>query len=151
MSWLHRRAASGGAAEVRLLLCAAGGVPDALAAAALQLRYEPLALRRPPAPAPAHPDDEEPPAWTRARDALHAHRWPGLHRATAAPPRHPDDTESLGEADAVERAELFADALQVLTRARDLAPDQRRERADALIDAFARALQLPDELQLDGL
>lgn len=152
--------AAGGAgarAAVRLLLLDAPTAPPAALAWARRRGYEPVPLREraDPDPDPAAPFAETYGA-ERARAALHAHAWRGLQRldrpARPPPARDPpptssdDDYEGLDDSDdeaAVERAEAFAEALGALGDARaphELAPDERRRRAERLVAAFCRAL-----------
>lgn len=109
-------------------LALARGAGDALAAAARRAGYEPVALDG------GDDDDDAPRGLARAREALHAHVWPGLRlRAAAPPPRG------------------FASALGALGAARaavaqpGLPRDQRLLRAEALLAAFCRAMADPDE------
>lgn len=142
---------------MRLLLPDAPGAARALRAWARRRAYElvPLRERADPAADPAAPFPETYGA-ERARAALHAHAWRGLRRldrparAPPAPGREPtssdDDYEGLEASDdeaAVERAEAFAEALGALGDARaaaELAPDERRRRAERLVAAFCHAL-----------
>ncbi|XP_049878093.1 uncharacterized protein LOC126375232 [Pectinophora gossypiella] len=135
----------GGDGGVRLALCACAeeALPATLRAAARRRGYELVALQAAAAAAPPAGPFPELHGLARAREALHAHVWPGLRRAAEA-------AGVVDEADAAEcavRAEAFAaalGALQAAAAARALAPRgsraERRQRADQLLDAFCRAL-----------
>lgn len=117
-------------------LALAPSAPEALAGAARREGYEPVAL------AGGDDDGAEPRGLARAREALHAHVWPGLRLHTAAG----------GAADEREwrRAPVFASALGALGAARaavgqvGLPRAQRQLRAEALLAAFCRALAEPE-------
>lgn len=150
-------------AAVRLLLLDAPAAAAGLQPWARRRGYEPVPLREratdDPDRDPAAPFAETYGA-ERARAALHAHAWRGLQRldrpARPPPPAHDpqptssdDDYEGLDDSDdsddeaAVERAEAFVEALGALGDARaphELAPDERRRRAERLVAAFCRAL-----------
>ncbi|CAH1639434.1 unnamed protein product [Spodoptera littoralis] len=153
--WCRRATGASGAwrrAAVRLVVAdcdAETGGP--LAAWSAAQRAELLAWRGAP------PDDGP----ERARDALHAHVWPGLQRegrAARLPPLLSSESwsssggsdESDSEAEelrAVEQAEAFAAALGSLGAAAAARPPagagsgtERLDHAEALVQAFCRAL-----------
>lgn len=144
---------------MRLLLLDAPAAAAGPMSWARRRRYELVPLRERADPDP-DPDPAAPFAETygaeRARAALHAHAWRGLQRLDrpARPPpaldpqptSSDDDYEGLDDSDdeaAVERAEAFVEALGALGDVRaphELAPDERRRRAERLVAAFCRAL-----------
>ncbi|XP_045447391.1 uncharacterized protein LOC123655310 [Melitaea cinxia] len=158
----ERAAAASARAAVRLLLPDAPGAARALRAWARRRAYELVPLRERADPAGDPGPFPETYGAERARAALHAHAWRGLRRLDrperpaphrTAPPAHgreptssDDDYEGLAASDdeaAVERAEAFVEALGALGDARavpELAPDERRRRAERLVAAFCRAL-----------
>ncbi|KAH9633470.1 hypothetical protein HF086_013147 [Spodoptera exigua] len=153
--WCRRAASGGGAwrrAAVRLVVADCEAEPGgALPAWSAAQRAELLAWRGAPPDAGVE----------RARDALHAHVWPGLQRegrASCLPPLLSSESwsssggsdESDSEAEelrAVEQAEAFAAALGSLGAAAaarpapgSMAGPDRLDHAEALVQAFCRAL-----------
>lgn len=121
------------ACEVRLVLAHAVG--EALGAAARREDYEPVAL------SDATRDDDEPTGLARAREALHAHVWPGLRLHGAPAPVAGEDDEWQWHS-----APLGALGLaRAAVGQAGLSRDQRLLRAEALLAAFCRALADPDE------
>lgn len=136
---------------MRLALAPAAAA--ALEGAARRAGYEPVALT---AAAGDDDDEDEPRGLARAREALHAHVWPGLRlRPPRAPPARDDDDDEWEWRSAppapAPAEERFAEALGALGAARaavaqaDLPQAQRLQRAEALLAAFCHALAEPDE------
>lgn len=135
------------ACHVRLALARKGGAE--LAVAARRNGYEPVALADDDA---YHDDEDEPRGLARAREALHAHEWPGLrlHSTQAPPPAAAEDEEwEWHSAPAADFGD-FASALGALGAARAAVAssesrEQRVQRASALLAAFCRAMPGSDE------